>query len=215
MRRRVRQRWHGMAWFGVTHYTALGDRSFALKKQLGDRLEFKDSTGIDAFFGGSSPGGMFDLGLRFSIAFGPLNRVAWENELGVPLQSSSLFTMGPAALWHPLAGSRIDPYVGVEWLLTNIGTSQTASEDVCDDTGCDSVSVDVPFVKYNGWSFGYLAGVRFFLSSRGRPWWVHLEAKYLQSNWTSLETDLGTRPEDVSQMKLNQFGVTLGIGVAL
>ena len=218
-RRPVRQRWHGLFSIALTHFTALGDRSFALKNNLGDKLEFEDSTGLDLFLGASSPGAMFDVGLRIAFGFGPLNRTAWQLELGNQLEPSSLLTIGPSVLFHPYPGSRIDPYFGVEALFTNLGTPSSVSEEVCDDIDCSDVSVDVPHVAYSGWSFGYVAGVRLFPSTRRKPWWVHIEAKYVQSNWTSLETSDGfvtvQQPDDMSTMNLNQLAISFGIGVAL
>lgn len=217
--RRVSDRWHGVFGFAVTRFTALGDRSFALAKHIGDGLEFEDSTGIDVLLGMSSPGGMFDLGLRISAGFGPLNRIAWQNELGDQLESSSLLLLGPSLIWHPLAGQRVDPYFGLDLLFTSLGTSETATGEVCDDVECVDADINVPHVNYSGWSFGYVAGVRLFPSRSGRPWWISVEARYLQTNWTSLETGDGfittPRPEDVTQMTLNHLGVSVGFGIAL
>lgn len=217
--RSVSDRWHGLFSFAVSHFTALGDRSFALSKNLGTGLEFEDSTGIDFLFGGSSPGGMFDLGLRISAGFGPLNRIAWQNELSTQLESSTLLLLGPSFVWHPFAGRRLDPYFGIDLLFTSMGTSKTSTGEVCDEIECVDAEINVPHVDYSGWSFGYVAGVRLFLSSHGRPWWIHFEGRFIQTNWTSLETGDGffttPRPEDVTQMNLNQLVFSIGIGVAL
>lgn len=204
----------------LAHYTAFGDRSFGLNAQLANELEFEDSTGLDFFLGGHTPGGMFDIGLRLSFGFGPLNTRAWENELGQGLDVSTLLTIGPSLLWHPRPGARFDPYVGIDWLLVSMGTSESESQDVCDEFGdCFEETVDLPHVNYGGWAFGYVAGVRLFPSRVGRAWWLHVEVKYLQTTWNSLTTSDGftetERPENVSNMALDQFNINFGIGVAL
>ncbi len=216
-----RDHWGFAAEFGLARYMALGDRNFGLRNSLGGQgIEFEDSVGFDIFLGARSPSIGLDFGLRLGFGFGPLNRTAWEDELGLALESSMLFTIGPSLRWAPFEGSRVSPYVGLELLYTSTGTSQSANREVCDIDGfCVDENVDVPHVNYSGFSFGYLAGVRFRPSRRGARWYFFAEARYLQTSWSSLEIDpdgFGAveQPDDLSSMRLDHVSVQFGIGAA-
>ncbi|MEY3015122.1 MAG: hypothetical protein RIT45_3857 [Pseudomonadota bacterium] len=213
-------RWHLLASIGLLQSWAMGDRSFGLRERLGPNgIEFDDGFGFDIVLGATTPNEMFELGLRIAVAFGALNRSAWEDELGRSLGASQQFLVGPTVrATLPLAG-RFRPYAGVDWLYQSIGTSTGESDgQVCDDFGCSDVSVDRFFVRYEGFAFAYSVGARWALGGEPWPWrlFLAIEGRYVQGNWSSLESGLGdaTTPlaTGLDALRLDHAQVAVVIG---